>query len=128
MNISRINTTPQTSFKARIKVDPVAVEKMIDRASHASTLGGASSVVGSVSATSSMTTGSEVLGSAFSLQASGFNSSGIVPSYMKTVGSSLTPTTINPSQAHPSIAGSIFSTLGSWFSTIQTSIKVKDPS
>ncbi|MBE7713208.1 MAG: hypothetical protein E7Z87_05645 [Cyanobacteria bacterium SIG26] len=129
MQINKI-TSSNTAFNARLKIDPKLTEKFADEASRLSTTNSISSAISSASTTSSAATGSDVLGTAFSLNASGINSSGIVPSYLNSAAnSSLMPASlVNGSQAHPSIAGSIFSTLGNWFSTASIKSKIKDPS
>lgn len=134
MQVNRINSNQNVHFNARFKVDPQLTEKIADKISGPATVssltGGVSSVTGTTSAASSSALGSDILGSAFSLQASGINSSGIVPSYLKSAAdcSSMPAFLVNGSQAHPSIAGSIFSTLGSWLTSAKNVIKIKDPS
>lgn len=135
MQVARINASNySTSFNARFKVDPAVTEKLADTLSGPCTLSSSTGGVSSLSATASGVTtaasGSDILASAFSLQASGVNSSGIVPAYLKSAAnSSLMPDfLVNGSQAHPSIAGSMFSTLGSWLHSANAAIKIKDPS
>ena len=134
MQVNRINNNYNTSFNARFKVDPKITEKLIDNVYGPTTIssltGGASAISTALTGSNVTASSSDVLGTAFSLHASGINSSGIVPSFLKSAAnSSLIPTTsVNASAAHPSIVGSFFSTIGGWFHTAKKISKIKDPS
>lgn len=130
-NFSSYNNFNKPSFQARVKLSPddiVTLVKGGDVASGAlATLGTSSSgsVVGSASSLGG--SGFDTLATAFTLQASGSNSSGIVPAFMEHAGSSLVPSVLEATNAHPSAAGSIFSTIGNALKP-KINIKVKDPS
>ncbi len=117
------------SFQARVKLSPDNIAKLVKRdvsPADLASLGTSSSgsVVGS--ATSLVGSGFDTLASAFTLRASGSNSSGIVPVFMEHAGSSLVPSVLNATNAHPSAAGSLFSSIGNALTNIN--IKIKDPS
>lgn len=121
------NVNRKPSFQARVKLSPDDVAALVKGGVVSGTLGTSSSGAIAGSATSLGGSGFDTLGTAFTLHASGSNSSGIVPSFMEHAGSSLAPSVLEATNAHPSLVGSLFSTIGSALKP-KTNIKVKDPS
>ncbi len=62
----------------------------------------------------SSATGFDVLGTAFSADAVGIDSFGIVPSAMAKITPYVTPASAESSAQHPAILGTMFSGLGAW--------------
>ena len=136
MRIQHINNV---SYKANVKINRGELDNLITATatiapvatSSVASSGGAaaSTVLGTASQVAGTTF--DVLGTAFSAKASGINSSGIVPSAMNLAGPHLTGETIASSNNHPSIMGSIMSTIADFFhapSAIASNNKVKRPS
>lgn len=131
MNIQPINNQ---TFTARVKIQEIqtAFNKVARETKEFSP--GCSTASSGLSTVSSFTTGStasnmigsgsDIIGSAFSSKATGVNSSGIVPSVL----GSATPETVVSANNHPSLIGSVFSTIGSLFQRPNVNIKVKNPS
>ena len=117
------------SFRARVRMRDV---KEFSNAMAEATpgLSTGSCITGGLGSSSIGTTASHaagsaanVVGSAFSAKASGIDSFGIVPSVMES------PATIASSEAHPSLIGSLFSTIGDFFHSLgRVKVNVKDPS
>lgn len=130
------------SFGARIKMNDIKdITKNIAVASEKAQLnagfatsgssGLGSSTVGTLgtTATNSIASGSDILGTAFSAHASGIDSFGIAPSVVEAITPHVTPATIASSNNHPSTIGSLFSTIGGYLSSLtKVNIKAKDPS
>lgn len=116
-NISNFSTGNRAqSFQARIKISPNEISDAVASATASGSMMGSSSGAAlSASATTCAGSASDVLGTAFSSHASGLNSSGIVPSYMQHAASSFTPPVLEATNANPSLAGSVFTTLGRIF-------------
>lgn len=123
------------SFKARVRMSNVQnnsktiAEGISALSSGTSTIG--STAAGTVGTTVSHSIGSaaNVVGSAFSAKASGVDSFGIVPSVIESASPHVTPATVASAKAHPSVMGSIFSTIGDFFHSLgKVNVKVKDPS
>lgn len=134
MKVNRVNNystynnmNRNTAFQARVKISPEDVALLVKGGSVSGTLGSSSSGAVAGSATTLAGSGFDTLGTAFTLHATGSNSSGIVPSYMEHAASSLAPSALEATNAHPSTAGSLFSTIGSFLGP-KTNIKAKDPS
>ncbi|MBD5403262.1 hypothetical protein HDR58_10780 [bacterium] len=131
-----MNIQSQPSFTARVKINDIkniaTDSAIISPYLSSGSSGVASTAAGSLGTTASKLVGSasDVLGTAFSAKASGMDSSGIVPSAIDAVTPYVTPKTIASANNHPSVMGSIFSTIGNFFSNIckVTKKDVKDPS
>ena len=131
MKVNRINNynnmKSAPAFQARVKLSPEDVELLIKGGTVSGTLGSSASGAVTGSATTLAGSGFDTLGTAFTLHATGSNSSGIVPLYMDKAASSMAPSVLEATNAHPSVAGSVFSTIGRMLG-IKTKINTKDPS
>lgn len=128
MRITKIDNTQQFGALIRVRsVEELYAEanQMIRHISpeYRGISAGASSSAASSMGTGLLTSGSgvntsattsDVLATAFWAQASGVDSFGIVPSAIAKSAPYLTPQTVASTQANPSTAGSIFSTIGGW--------------
>lgn len=119
------------NFGARVRLKDYKTVR--DTAFASDVLSGASSVTvgsGAMAATSAIKTAgfaANTVGSAFSAKASGINSSGIVPAVVESATPYVTPATIASSEAHPSLMGSFFSSVGGFFHSL-VKVNVKKPS
>ena len=127
------------SFSARVKMRDIkevtgAVAKVsaeITPGVSSGSLGLGSTTVGTLGTSASNTAGtaSDVLGTAFSVHATGIDSFGIVPSSIEAITPHATPATIASSNNHPSIIGSLYSTIGANFHNMgKVKVRTKDPS
>ena len=129
-------TTPNFYGKVNITQLKNGTYKTIQKELTAAEGSTASCISGGMSATSTgliaskaSAAASEVASTAFFSEASGINSSGIVPSVIETATPHVTPATIAASQNHPSAVGSFFSTIGQFFDRISSvKVNVKNPS
>ena len=131
MNIQPINNQ---TFTARVKIQDFRnglkqvtkeAAELSPASSTASTgLSTLASATGGSTTSTAIGAGSDIIGSAFVSKATGVNSSGIVPSIL----GSATPETVVAANNHPSIIGSIFSTIGSIFQRANLNVNVKKPS
>lgn len=127
-------TAPNFNGKVDInrlrRMNPAQAGEFTAKSSALGSLTGAVSTASTAgSASSSLAGGSEVIGTAFVSKGSGINSSGIVPSVMEVATPHLTPASVISTNNHPSIIGSMFSTIGSWFSNVSVKTKnIKNPS
>lgn len=131
MNIQPINNQTFTArvkirdFKNGIKQVTAEAAELSPGCSTASTgLSTLSAATGGSTTSTAIGVGSDIIGSAFVSKATGVNSSGIVPSLL----GSATPETVVSANNHPSIVGSIFSTIGSFFQRANVKVNVKNPS
>lgn len=130
-----IQMNNNVSFRARVRMRDV---KEFSNAMAEATpgLSTGSCITGGLGSSSIGTTASHaagsaanIVGSAFSAKASGIDSFGIVPSVMESAAGHATPATIASSEAHPSLIGSLFSTIGDFFHSLgRVKVNVKDPS
>lgn len=129
MSIQPVNNT---SFRARVKMkklSPVYRDLLTPEVSiGSSTLGSATSTGSGFSAVHTIGTTSDVAATAFSAQASGINSSGIVPAIMQSAAPELTPATVATVNNHPSVIGTFFSSVGNFFHNMgKVKINAKTP-
>lgn len=123
MTIQPINNV---SFGTRVRINRGELADIAELASMTTPVisGGVASSAGLTgssavaSASNIVGLGSEVVGSAFSAKASGLGSSGIVPAVMESATPYVTPATIATSNNHPSIMGSLLSTVGNMIQSL----------
>lgn len=132
----KIQSNP--TFTAKIKINDINISKHTNDSAiltpylSSGSSGVGSTMAGTLGTTASKIAGSasDIIGSAFSAKASGVDSFGIVPSVLDAVAPYATPKTIVSANNHPSVMGSIFSTIGNTIGNIvkTTEKSVKDPS
>ncbi len=123
------------NFKARVRMrDVKEFSKAMAEATPA--LSSGSCITGGIGSSAAATTAShvagsasDVLASAFTAKVSAIDSFGIVPSYLESAAQHSTPATVASSEANPSIAGMLFSTIGTFFHRLgRVKVHIKDPS
>ena len=123
------------TFRARVKIRDVKefstamVEATPGLSAGSCITGGLGSSTIGTTASHAAGSASNIVGSAFSAKASGIDSFGIVPSVMESAAGHATPATIASAEGHPSLMGTLFSTIGDFFHSLgRVKVNVKDPS
>lgn len=131
----RMQSTPP-NFNGRIDINNLRTSRQIskeikvkgDSALGSFATGLSSAATGTVASRTSGVA-SEIASTAFFSEASGVNSSGIVPASIKLAAPHVSPATVAVSNEHPSSIGTFFSAAGQFFSRITNiKINVKNPS
>lgn len=127
------NIQSNMNFKARIRLKDLKEVNSITIKPGASlgssSLGSVSTGIVGTSASHTAGSAANTVGSAFSAKAVGVDSFGIVPSVIEAATPHATPATIESAKAHPSLMGSIFSTIGDFFHSLgKVKTRTKDPS